>query len=163
MYDFFVTLWTFLCPWNFPGKNTGVGCHLLLQGTFLTQGLNPCLLHWQVDYRQIFTTELPGMPHLLWYICQNWETKADTLALTKFQASFEFQLCYHWCPLSVPRSNLGCCVALSGHVPLVCSAPWLLLSLFLFLLKSGYPGIQILWKCVHNSVILVFQQLNIVE
>ena len=37
-----------LCPWNFPGKNTGVGCHLLLQGIFLTQGSNPhllCLLH----------------------------------------------------------------------------------------------------------------------
>ena len=24
----------FLCPWNFPGKNTGVGCHFLLQGIF---------------------------------------------------------------------------------------------------------------------------------
>ena len=34
-----------------PGKNTGVGCHTLLQGIFLTQGLNLCLLcllHWQV-------------------------------------------------------------------------------------------------------------------
>ena len=30
-----------------PGRNTGVGCHFLLQGIFLTQGLNPCLLHWQ--------------------------------------------------------------------------------------------------------------------
>ena len=27
-----------LCSWNFPGKNTGVGCHFLLQGIFLTQG-----------------------------------------------------------------------------------------------------------------------------
>ena len=26
-----------LCPWNFPGKNTGVGCHALLQGIFPTQ------------------------------------------------------------------------------------------------------------------------------
>ena len=34
-----------LCPWDSPGKNTGVGCHALLQGTFLTQGLNLCLLH----------------------------------------------------------------------------------------------------------------------
>ena len=34
----------FLCPWDSPGKNTGVGCHFLLQGIFLTQGLNPCLL-----------------------------------------------------------------------------------------------------------------------
>ena len=30
-----------LYPWNFPGKNTGVGCHFHLQGTFLTQGSNP--------------------------------------------------------------------------------------------------------------------------
>ena len=28
-----------------PGKNTGVGCHTLLQGIFPTQGLNPCLPH----------------------------------------------------------------------------------------------------------------------
>ena len=28
----------FLYPWDFPGKNPGVGCHLLLQGIFLTQG-----------------------------------------------------------------------------------------------------------------------------
>ena len=36
--------------WDSPGKNTGVGCHFLLQGIFLTQGSNPCLLHllhWQ--------------------------------------------------------------------------------------------------------------------
>ena len=40
----FVTPWTVahqaLCPRNSPGKNTGVGCHFLLQGIFLTQGLN---------------------------------------------------------------------------------------------------------------------------
>ena len=36
-----------LCPWNFPGKNTGVGSHSFLQGIFLTQGSNPGLLHWQ--------------------------------------------------------------------------------------------------------------------
>ena len=34
-----------LCPWDSPGKNTGVGCHALLQGIVLTQGLNPGLLH----------------------------------------------------------------------------------------------------------------------
>ena len=38
-----------LCPWDFPDKNTGVGCHFLLQGILPTQGLNPCLLHWQMD------------------------------------------------------------------------------------------------------------------
>ena len=34
-----------LCPWNSPGKNTGVGCHSLLQGIVQTQGWNPSLLH----------------------------------------------------------------------------------------------------------------------
>ena len=38
-----------LCPWEFPSKNTGVACYFLLQGTFLTQGSNPHLLHWQAD------------------------------------------------------------------------------------------------------------------
>ena len=34
-----------LCSWNFPGKNTGVGCHFLLQGIFPTQGSNSCFLY----------------------------------------------------------------------------------------------------------------------
>ena len=40
----FLPLWTIahqaLHPWDFPGKNTGVGCHALLQGIFPTQGPN---------------------------------------------------------------------------------------------------------------------------
>ena len=43
------TPWTIalqvLCPWDSPGKNTGVGCHFFLQGIFPTQGSNPGLLH----------------------------------------------------------------------------------------------------------------------
>ena len=41
-----------LFPWDFPGKNTGVSCHFLLQGFFPTKGSNLCLLHllhWQED------------------------------------------------------------------------------------------------------------------
>ena len=40
------------CPWNSPGENTGVGCHFLLQGIFLTQESNLCFLHlfqWQMS------------------------------------------------------------------------------------------------------------------
>ena len=47
------TPWTAAhCPWDFPGKNTGVGCYFLLQGIFLTQGSKLHLLHllhWQAD------------------------------------------------------------------------------------------------------------------
>ena len=36
-----------LCPWDFPSENTKVGCHALLQRTFMTQGSNPHLLFSQ--------------------------------------------------------------------------------------------------------------------
>ena len=54
-----------LCPWDFPGKNTELGCHFLLQGIFPTQRFKPSLLHWQADS---FTTEPPGK-HLHGYQC----------------------------------------------------------------------------------------------
>ena len=46
----FATPWTVAftkhhSPWDFLGKSTGVGCHFLLQGIFLTQGSNPGLPH----------------------------------------------------------------------------------------------------------------------
>ena len=34
---------------DFSGKNTGLGCHFLLQGDFPDQGSNSYPLHWQVD------------------------------------------------------------------------------------------------------------------
>ena len=44
----FLTLWTVACqaPLSLgcSSKNTGVGCHFLLQGIFPTWGSNPCLL-----------------------------------------------------------------------------------------------------------------------
>ena len=48
-----------LCPWDSPGKNTGVGCHFLLQGNFLTQELNSGLPHcrqmlYWLSYTRIF-------------------------------------------------------------------------------------------------------------
>ena len=45
-----------LRPWDPPGKNTSVGCHVLLQGIFLTQELNLCFLCLQHG-RQICYTE----------------------------------------------------------------------------------------------------------
>ena len=33
-----------LCPWDSPGKDTGVGCRVLLQGIFPPQGSNLCLM-----------------------------------------------------------------------------------------------------------------------
>ena len=42
-----------LCPWDSPGKNTGVGSHALLQGIFPSQGSTHVshILWWQILYR----------------------------------------------------------------------------------------------------------------
>ena len=44
------------CPWNFLGKNTGMGCQSLFQGIFPTQGLNPGLC-------------ISGRFFIIWTIC----------------------------------------------------------------------------------------------
>ena len=57
-----------LCPWNSPGKNTGVGGHSLLQGIFPTQRLNLGLLHcgqilyhWAMREAHIYTHIHPSI------------------------------------------------------------------------------------------------------
>ena len=55
-----------LCPWTFSGKNTGAGCHCLLQGIFLAQGSNPCplqLLHWKADSLPTVPRRKPSFLH----------------------------------------------------------------------------------------------------
>ena len=54
-------------PWNFPGKSTGVGCHILLKGIFLTQGSNPALLHCRQT--------LYHLSHWLWSLLQHMSIK----------------------------------------------------------------------------------------
>ena len=55
-----------LCPWTFPGKNTGVGCPLLLQGIFPTQGIKLVSLASLTMAGSFFTTAPPGKP-LQWH------------------------------------------------------------------------------------------------
>ena len=45
-----------LCPWDFPGKNTGMGCHSLLHGIFLTLALLHCkkILNSEAIEREYF-------------------------------------------------------------------------------------------------------------
>ena len=49
-----------LCPWNFSGKNTGAGCHFLLQGIFPAQGIEPGSLPSPALAGGSFTTAPPG-------------------------------------------------------------------------------------------------------
>ena len=51
-----------LCPWACPSKNTGVGCRLLLQGIFPTQGSNPHLLGLLCCKCVVLPLAPPGKP-----------------------------------------------------------------------------------------------------
>ena len=54
-----------LCPWDFPGKSTGVGRHFLLEGIFPNQGLKIISI---VSWIGFFTTVPPGSR---WWINRN--------------------------------------------------------------------------------------------
>ena len=51
-----------LCPCSFPGKNTGAGCHFLLQGILLTQGSIPGTISW-----------VSSIGRRILYHCATWE------------------------------------------------------------------------------------------
>ena len=81
-----------LCPWDFPGKSTGMGCHFLLQRIFPTQGLNPCLPHCKQD---ALPSEPPGklggkrgLKSKGQYCVQNdateWSSESTAMELTGF-------------------------------------------------------------------------------
>ena len=75
-----------LCPLDFPGKNTGVGCHFLLQ-IFPTQGLNPGLLHCrQILYH--LSHQPSGRPSLN----TSWYPEAEGSCMTRMERSSRPQL-----------------------------------------------------------------------
>ena len=63
----FATSWTTahqqLCPWDFPGKDTRMGYHFLLQGIILPQKSNLGILYLQADSYHWATRE----PQNIWY------------------------------------------------------------------------------------------------
>ena len=67
-----------LCPWDFPGKNTRVGCHFLLQGIFLTQGSNlGLLLCRQILYHLSHQGRLPSTIHMTYVQCGTMELQSS--------------------------------------------------------------------------------------
>ena len=80
-----------LCPWNFSGKSTGVGCHSLLQRILPTQGSKPCLsclLYWP------FTTSTTWEPVFCEY--SQWFPERGTENSTEL---CDYQLFFYQCPL----------------------------------------------------------------
>ena len=63
-------------PWNSPGKNTEVGSLSLLQEIFLTQGLNPGLLHCRQILYQLSHKGSPWTSKCVWKHKRPWVAKA---------------------------------------------------------------------------------------
>ena len=57
-----------LCLWDFPGKNTGVTCHFLLQGTLPDTGIEPMSPARQVDFLPLSHQGSPrrGLSGIIW-------------------------------------------------------------------------------------------------
>ena len=77
-----------LHPWDSPGKNTGVGCHFLLQGIFPTQGSNAGLPHWRQTLKPL---SHQGSPNKAVNCCKNFKGQFGTI--------------YPWCFSSVLKKN----------------------------------------------------------
>ena len=105
----FVTPWTvptkLLCPWNSPDKNTGMGCHFLLQGIFLTQGSN-----------QLSCTEADSLPSEPPGKCPKLKTSKSKISEAKLRKSRLSVQRRQWHPTPVflpgeshgRRSLVGC-------------------------------------------------------
>ena len=76
-----------------PGKNTGVGCHALLQGIFLTQGL---ILALQVDSSPSEATLKMFSILFLFTICGCYNDRIGRIKLFNFEMKVSKQLCKYW-------------------------------------------------------------------
>ena len=83
-----------VCPWNCPGKDTGVDCHFLLQEIFLTQGSNPGL-HTGGRFFIVWATreawEYPSKAAIITFFFRNWVQMPSNRSWSK---SDHRQQCY---------------------------------------------------------------------
>ena len=109
-----------LCSCGFSGKVTGVGCHALLQGIFLTQGLNSLLLRlllWQAGSLPLATPGKPLRTHSTWQISSIVANNKEVCGHVHFshwiQVSFRQKL-FRVIPGFPPRRSLGPAIWLEG-------------------------------------------------
>ena len=117
-----------------PMDYAGMGSHSILQGIFPTQGLNPCLLHWQVDF-----------------FLNHWATREASVCVILCNFIPCIDSCYH-------QSNryrvIPLFTSLYLYPPLTSSTPWF---------SSLFPGkrcsVSIIimlpfWECFINGISL---------
>ena len=131
-----VTSWTVahqapLCPWDFPSKNTGMGCHFLRQGIFSTQGSSARVLHCR-------------------WILLHWATR-EALTLLQFSSvqslsrvnslqPHESQHARPPCPSPTPRLHSNSCPLSRWCHPAISSSVVPFSSCLQSLPESGFMG-----------------------
>ena len=78
-------------PGDSPGKNTGVGCHALLQGIFPSQGSNPGLLHCR---------------RILYCLRHHRSPRWGSRRLNLISLDLDLQACFLWIFLPTPFFQL---------------------------------------------------------
>ena len=111
-----------LCPWDSPGKSTGVGCHALLQGIFPTLALNLhllCLLHCM---RILYCLSHQGSTRILEWVAYpfsrgtSWPRNRTGVSCIagRFFTIYQWRRQWHPTPVLLPgkshgrRSLVGC-------------------------------------------------------
>ena len=91
-----------LCPWDSPGKNTGVDSHALLQGIFPNQRSNPGLLHCKRILYQLSYHRSPGdMAHQINKYLKKKERRAKQSIdirvhfLKRYHYTYIYDICIH--------------------------------------------------------------------
>ena len=75
-----MTSWTVsLCPWDSPGKTTGVGSHSFLQGIFPSQGSNLGLLHFKQILYRLITKKAHNVSAVLCWVTQSCLTLCEPI------------------------------------------------------------------------------------
>ena len=104
-----------LCPWNSPGKNTGVGSHSLCQGIFPIQGWNPGLSYCrQILYHlthqgKPVSDQVGTNSQVFWPPAQHWKTPFHTLEYGLFISAFALFL-YLLRSVKKKKYETFCCV-----------------------------------------------------
>ena len=153
-----LVVWLFATPWSVacqaplsmdsPGKNTGVGCHFLLQGIFPTQETNPGLLHCRQILYQLSSAGSVGP--------KTTRPVGQTQCPSFSEGSRHSLLPRFWKWQSLCGISVVCCLmtANSFHSsvqgPMHCNStalPVLKDSVFLHPLQSGQLGLSLTYSC----------------
>ena len=123
-----------LCPWDSPGKNTGVGGWALLQEIFPTQGSNLCLLRLPALAGRFFTIAFTN--YLIWdrMVCTLWFLSINVINMLK--TLFLYTHSPHFWSIS-----LGSCFQI-GATSLPPHLPWGICSVWRYPRLSWLGGVE---------------------